>query len=50
MKPTYPSVPPIDGNVPVLLSWDMKALRLEAKVPGRAPVDCRIVRRIVTLS
>ena len=27
MKPTYPSVPPIDGNVPVLLSWDSKKTR-----------------------
>ena len=27
MKPTYPSVPPIDGNVPVLLSWDSKKAR-----------------------
>ena len=27
MKPTYPSVPPIDGNVPVLLSWDSKKER-----------------------
>ena len=26
MKPTYP-VPPIDGNVPVLLSWDSKKTR-----------------------
>ena len=26
-RPTYPSVPPIDGNVPVSLSWDSKKTR-----------------------
>ena len=26
-RPTYPSVPPIDGNVPVLLSWESKQAR-----------------------
>ena len=26
-RPTYPSVPPIDGNVPVSLSWESKQAR-----------------------
>ena len=37
MKPTYPSVPPIDGNVPVLLSWDSKQARTRTAYTHKCP-------------